>query len=597
MAKSDFTSQLKNFNSKLPFWQKGLIFGSAALILGGLIYMLVAGTNSKNYAVLYGDLNNTDAGKIVEKLKEKKIDYQFAENGSTILVDKEKLYDARLSLAAEGLPESGSIGFELFDKTNLGMSEYVQKINYRRAQEGELARTILSLDQIKSVRVHIVIPDKALFEKDQKKPTAVVSLHFKNDKMGQKINIEGIQNLVASSIEGMTPGDVNVIDSHGRILSVKANDRNSVAGISEFQMEQQLKFEQYLAGKVQSMLDNVIGGGNSEVRVNALLDFTQKAETKTEYNPDQVPRSEQTTTDIYKTTDPNTIPTEGTGLVQPSVDKQTTNSVMNYEITKTETKKVDEVGAIKRLTVSVLINGNHKVMHNNKVKPLQSVPSITDDIDKLKDIVKNTIGFDPSRNDQISISMVPFDFNDVDNPSEEPIVQQWYLKPENLKLFVLIAAIIIVMFLIYGILNSRPVRERMRLALNLPDKVSIEDDDVNLETLDDEKLDRLIFDSDDMLLLPAELPDQLLLDGDRTLKQIEDFESDGETFDSRSLADKAFSTENNLTSGMKEETMMKLELKNKIEEYLDVKTMEAVKLIRILLAQDVEEKTIKLPQL
>lgn len=596
MAKGDFLNQIKNVNSKLALWQKTLIIGSVLGVLVGLGFLLVKGSNNKSYAVLYTQMDNAEAGKIVEKLKDKKIDYQLSDNGSTILVDKEKVYDTRISLASEGLPETGTVGFELFDKANLGMSEFVQKLNYRRALEGELSRTIQSLDPVKKARVHIVVPEKALFEKDQKRPTASVTLHMKNERSLQRVDIEGIQKMVASSIEGLSASDVNIVDNRGKVLSVLQNDKGTAAGITENQIESQLKFEQYLSNKVQSLLDGVLGVGNSEVRVNAELDFTQRAETTTEFNPEtQVARSEQSTTDQFKTTDPNTLPTDGTSTPLPTNDKQTSNTVINYEINKTEKKIVDEVGKVKRLTIAVLVNGNHKIMHNNKVKSLQNVPTISDDMNKLTDIVKNAVGYDLTRNDQVSVVMVPFDFNEVDTPAAELVPIPWYQQPENIKLFVLIGALVVVMFIIYRILNSRPVRERMRIAFNLPEKAVIEEEDVNLDQLNDDKLDRLIFDAEDMLLLPAELPDQLLLEGEKSYRQMEDFGSEDE-FDSRSLADRASMTEDRLVGQMSEDSIMKMELKTKIQDYMDDSTMDAVRLIRMFLSQDVEERMQKFNQ-
>lgn len=178
MAKSGLFGQISGFLSKLSLAQKIVLFGVTFAVLFGLIYIAIQTSTKVEYATLFTQLEPTEAGKIVEKLKEKKIPYKLEDNGTTILVDKNKVYDTRISIAAEGLPESGIVGYEIFDKTNLGMSEFVQKLNYRRALEGELAKTINSLNGVKKARVHIVIPEKALFEKDQKQPTASVTLQL-----------------------------------------------------------------------------------------------------------------------------------------------------------------------------------------------------------------------------------------------------------------------------------------------------------------------------------------------------------------------------------------------------------------------------------
>ncbi|MCX6147424.1 MAG: flagellar basal-body MS-ring/collar protein FliF, partial [Candidatus Kapabacteria bacterium] len=267
MAEYALVEQIKNFTNRLTRAQKIAVSTVLGIVVIGIISVfLIQGEKKKE--VLFSNLEATDAAKIVEKLKEKKIDYELKDNGQTILVDKGVVFDTRLDMVNQGLPESSDVGYELFDKTNLGMSEFVQKLNFRRALEGELARTINSMDEIKKARVHLVIPEKALFSKDQKKPTASVNLHLKSGKSVSKISIDGIQNLVASSIEGMQIGDVKVMDQKGKVLSDAPLDENSVAGLTDAQHEQQRKTEQYLAQKAQSILDGVLGTGNAEVRVN-----------------------------------------------------------------------------------------------------------------------------------------------------------------------------------------------------------------------------------------------------------------------------------------------------------------------------------------
>ncbi|MGB9913478.1 MAG: flagellar basal-body MS-ring/collar protein FliF, partial [Candidatus Kapaibacteriota bacterium] len=304
MAKAGLFGQISNFLSKLSIAQKILLFGITFSVLFGLIYLVVQTSTKVEYATLFTQLDPTEAGKIVEKLKEKKIQYKLEDNGTTILVDKSKVYDTRISIAAEGLPESGVVGYEIFDKTNLGMSEFVQKLNYRRALEGELAKTIGSLSGVKKARVHIVIPEKALFAAEQKQPTASVTLQLAGENALSRLNIRGIQNLVASSVEGLTPNNVTVVDHRGRIISESDIDPNSMLGKTQTQHEQQIRVEQYLTNKVQSLLDGVLGPGNSEVRVSAELDFTQIEKTITDFNPDkQVVRSEQSSSQNAKTVD------------------------------------------------------------------------------------------------------------------------------------------------------------------------------------------------------------------------------------------------------------------------------------------------------
>jgi len=495
MAKSGIFGQASNFISKLSLLQKIVLFGVTFAVLFGLIYIVVKTSNKVEYAVLFSQLEPNEAGKIVEKLKEKKINYKLEENGTTILVDKNKVYDTRVSIAAEGLPESGVVGYEIFDKTNLGMSEFVQKLNFRRALEGELSKTISSLNGVKKARVHIVIPEKALFEKEQKQPTASVTLQLAGENALSKLNIRGIQNLVAASVEGLTPNNVTVVDHRGKIISESELDPNSLLGKTQTQHEQQIRVEQYLTNKVQSLLDGVLGPGNSEVRVSADLDFTQIEKTITDFNPDkQVARREQSTSNNAKTVDSLQYPA-------PNRTVEQSNTIAEYEIPQTIEKIVNGVGTIKRITVGALINGTYKVVEKDGKRQVEYIPRTEEEIKKLEEIVKNAVGFDPNRNDQISIVNVPFD-TQVPEPEVLQPTSPWYLQPEYLRLWGLIAAILITTLVIYLFFHSRHIKETARIAMALPEpRKLLEEEKVDIER----ELEGLRATEEQMLFLPTEM--------------------------------------------------------------------------------------------
>jgi flagellar M-ring protein FliF len=587
MAKFEVIEQAKSFYQKLTTWQKALIGGVLALMVVGLIFLFNSG-GEKDYGVLFSNLDEHESAKIIEKLKERKIDYELKDKGNTIMVDRKVLYETRLSLASDGLPESGTVGYELFDKTNLGMSEFVQKLNYRRALEGELAKTIASIDEVKKARVHLVIPEKALFEKDQKIPTASVTLHMKSNKGISKVSIDGIQNLVSSSIEGMHSGSVTVVDSRGKILSAPSLDQNSVAGLTSSQHEQQIKVEQYITNKVQSLLDGVLGVGNSEVRVNTDLDFTQTEKTITDFDPEkQIVRSEQNIQQSEKNKIPDSLFLDGV-----SSDKAQTNNIQNYEISKTVSKIIEGVGNIKRLSVAAMVNGTNKIIDNNGIKSIQYLPRTDEEMQKLNEIVKNAVGFSPERKDQISVLNVPFDTSlenqDLGNINVEP----WWKQPDTIKILVLILLMILTIFLMFMILQSKRVKNRMRIAMGLPDKVEVEDDEEKQE--EEEELEEIILDDEDMLLLPAELPEQLLLEGDRVDPDIDDFDAiESEGFDKELLAGRASANFDDTEPEMSEERLMKIEIKGKVQEFIDQDTQEAVRLVRMLLMQDLDERAFK----
>jgi len=590
MAKTGTIEQTKNFFNKLTGTQRLIIGGSVGLVIAIVIMMIVYSQPKKDMALLYSSLEPQDASKIVQKLTEKQIPYEIADNGTSIWVEKKLVYEQRLALAGEGLPEQSIVGYEIFDRTNLGMSEFVQKLNYRRALEGELARTIGSLDEIKKVRVHLVIPDKTLFEKDQKQPTASVQLHLKSGKSSSKINIEGIQNLVSNSLEGMNPSAVTVVDQRGKILSAKKLDDKSIAGLTSQQHEQQKDVDTYLANKVQTMLDGVLGPGNTEVRVNSELDFTQIEKTITDFDPaKQVARSEQTVNDNNLATD--SLSSKYDSLYNHTIrnGKSQANTITNYEIPKTVEKIVQEVGNIKRLSVAVLINGTSKISDKNGQKVLQYIPRSDEEMQKMSQIVKNAVGYDPSRNDQVSVLNVPFDSTLLEEDIKDVNDFKWWQNPDLIKLIALLAAMIIAILLMYRLLQSRHIKEKLRIALNLP----LEPGALGSGMEHGIELEELVLDNDDLLLLPAEMPEQLLLEGEKTHKSGEEFDED-EFYSSVKLSENPIHSLNEAPKlEMNEDLLLRMELRSKVQEYLDTQTQDAVKIVRMILAQSMDDKSPK----
>jgi len=583
MAKLQILEQFKAFLGKLSLTQKIVMIGSVAAVIIFIFVIFNLSKPNNEYSVLFTSLESGDASKIVQKLKENKIDYQLADNGSTVLVEKSKVYDTRLTLAGDGLPESGTVGYEIFDKTNLGMSEFVQKLNYRRALEGELSRTIGSIDEVKKARVHIVIPERALFDKDQKKTTASVTLHLKSGRSIDKIDIAGIQNLVSSSVEGMSTKDVIVVDQKGNVLSKKPADEGTLAGLTAQQYEQQKNIENYLSSKVQSMLDGVLGNGNSEVRVNAELDFTQIEKTVTDFDPEkQVARSEQSISENSESIDSLSYPTV-------SMSKNQSNQISNYEIPKTVERIVKEVGNVKRLSVAALINGTTKVVDKNGQKVIQYIPRTDEEMQKLTDIVKNAVGYDQQRNDQVSVINVPFDNTYLEEELKETIPTNWWENQENIKLLLLVAAILIAIFLMYRLLHSKQIKEKIRIAYSLPENGLMTSD--GFSDNDKVELDDILLDDDDLMLLPAELPDQLLLEGATAERHLAKIDGSSQPFPNASMVEyRGESIEAPEVSSLGEEAIMKLEIKRKIKEYMEANTLEAVKLLRSMIHSDIEEK-------
>jgi flagellar M-ring protein FliF len=401
---ADFQQQVRtqfiDFARRLSLVQKLALGGVVIGAVAG-IFTLVTVVNRPTYGTLFSNLAPADASKIVDKLAEKKILYQLEDNGKTILVPKDKIYDVRLSLAGDGLPQSSIIGYEIFDRTNLGVSDFVQKINYRRALEGEIARTILQLEEVEGARVHIVVPDKALFKEDEKATTASIVLKLRSGKALRKENVQGMVHLVASSVEGLDPSNITIVDSRGTMLS-DTEKPNSLTAKTSTQYEMQQKVENYLAQKAQSMLEGVVGTGNARVQVTADLDFRQVERTLEQYDPDKtVVRSEQVTEEKNVTKD----------SVQPSTRSST---VTNYEVNKTLERVIENVGGIRRLSVAAIVNGTRVDVQKNGQTGTEYKPRNPNEMNQLNEIVKRAVGFDPARHDEVSVVNLPFGTEDTE---------------------------------------------------------------------------------------------------------------------------------------------------------------------------------------
>jgi len=439
-------SQLKEFWDKLSLARKVLLIGVAIASIVVFAF-LISWFREPEYGVLFSNLEAQDASKIIERLKERKIEYKLEDNGRTVLVPRQNVYELRLQFAGEGLPNSSIVGYEIFDKNNIGVSDFVQKINYKRALEGELARTILQIEGVEAVRVHIVMPEKTLFKEDQKEPTASVILKLKQGTRITRENVQSIAYLVANSVEGLDPKNVTILDSRGRLLSDNS-ESDPLAKVSGKQYELKRSVEQYLADKVQSLLDGVLGQGNSIVRVDVELNFTQVEKTIEEYDPDKtVVRSEQTTQERSSSVDSSFA----------STNSQRTNTITNYEVNRTLQRIVESVGNIKRLSVAVLVNGTYKVSEVDGVKKVEYIPRDEEQIQKLTEIVKNAVGFNPDRNDQISVVSIPFEpaGEGVEFVRREDKRENWRDLVEKIVIGFAILGSIVVIFSLLGRLKVK----------------------------------------------------------------------------------------------------------------------------------------------
>ncbi len=442
----------KNFNGlsellgKLTTPQKALIAGVSitAVILLIILFQIL---NAPNFTTLYTNLAPADANKVVSELSSKKIPYKLEAGGTTIKVPAKNVYALRLNFAAKGIPNSGIVGYEIFDKNTIGMSEFMQKLNYRRALEGELARTIMQVDGIEAARVHIVFPKEAVFKEDEVKPTASVVIKERSGMPLSQENIIAIQNLIAGSIEKLKPEDVTILDTHGNLLS-KKKEENSLAFESSTEYELKKNVEKYLRQKAQEILDDVLGPGNAIVQVNADLNFTQVEKTIQSVDPEsQVVISEQT------------VKNQNIGKNKAdSTANYNQNSTVNYEVSKTLQKVIEGTGNITKLTVAAVINQKKIVMKVNGKTKIKYQPRSQEEIQKLEGIIKNAVGFNADRGDAFTIENIAFEprmNQELELPVDKPTKFFDYKNIDKLiNLIIILFAIIASFFVLKGLLKK-----------------------------------------------------------------------------------------------------------------------------------------------
>lgn len=409
--------------------------GAVALSLLGFFAYIGLRMTSEPMALLYADVAQEDAGKIGASLDAMKVSYELRGDGSTIYVPESQVLKLRMALAAKGLPTGGSVGYEIFDNADaLGTTNFLQNINHLRALEGELARTIRSIDGIEGVRVHLVLPERELFSRDKRDPSASIVLKVRGSLGVQQV--KAIQQLVASAVDGLTPGHVSIVDERGTLLASGAGD-DGTSMITATVEEQRATYENRLRTHVEDIIRRVVGQDKARVEVTAQMDYNRVTQTSDIYDPNgQVVRSTQTVEDNSNNTDGkqaqsvsvgNNLPNANLGGAQDqgTTSQQTSNrneETVNYEISRTTKTETLEPGRVKRLSVAVLVDGNYTKGADGK--PVYA-PRSEQEIAKIQALVKSAIGFDESRGDHVEVVNLQFAEPlavDPIAPTEEPFL-------------------------------------------------------------------------------------------------------------------------------------------------------------------------------
>ncbi len=408
--------QLGEIWKQLGTSQRVSVLAATFVLIAGLSTIAFWSSRTE-YGLLYGRLADGESAKVIAALDESKVPYQIGAGGSSILVPADKVYAMRMQLANKGIPRGDGVGFEIFDKPNFGISDFVQRANYVRAVQGELGRTISQLDEIESARVMIVLPENRLLLDKDKYATASVFVRVKGNSQLPTQSINSIRFLVANSVEGLKPNHVTVVDNLGNVLS-ENTDNDSLTGLTSTQLTARRNLEQYLARKAQDLLEKVLGPGQAIVRVSADINYDTISKTEEKFDPDGQVIRQQTKNDdsvdsstsnssspvgISANTSTETNNAAAGGPMNNSKTRKITSTV-DYEIGKTTSSTVQAAGGIKRIAAAVTVASRMEGTGADR-KPVNRTP---EEIEKLRRVVSNAIGVDATRGDSISLEELAF---------------------------------------------------------------------------------------------------------------------------------------------------------------------------------------------
>jgi flagellar M-ring protein FliF len=390
---------------------------AVTLALVGFFAFLILRVTAPQMTPLFTDLSYEDSSAIVKELERQGIVYELRNDGGIVMVPKDRVARLRMSLAGEGLPKGGGVGYEIFDKSDaLGTTSFVQNINNLRALEGELARTIRGLDRVVAARVHLVLPERPLFSRDKVEPSASIVLKVHGALEPQQVR--AIRHLVASAVNGLKPQRVSIVDETGRLLA----DGTGSDEFGEVTVdERRSSFEKRLREQVEAIVSSVVGPGRTRIQVSADFDFNRITETSDKFDPEgRVVRSSQTREETSATesrdnqvTVGNEIPGGGNQkqpgaapeAAGPRDQNRKSEEIVNYEISKTTKTEVIEGGRINRISVAVLVDG---VYGKNDKGDIVYQPRTKEEIDQIAALVRTAIGFDQKRGDQVEVVNLRF---------------------------------------------------------------------------------------------------------------------------------------------------------------------------------------------
>src|SRR5271156_5259294 len=388
---------------------------AVTIAMVGFFAFVILRVTAPQMTPLFTDLSLEDSAAIAKELDREAVTYQLRNDGNIIMVPTDRVARLRMTLAENGLPKGGGVGYEIFDKSDaLGTTSFVQNINSLRALEGELARTIQGLDRVEAARVHLVMPERPLFSRDKIDPSASIVLKVRGSL--DPAQVRAIRHLVATAVNGLSPQRISIVDEQGQLLADGATDSQTGSDVSAD--ERQASYEKRLRQQVETIVSSVVGPGHSRVQVNADFDFNRITQTSDKFDPDgRVLRSSQTREESSATNQSNNQVTVGNELPgaaqrqgaapdgQPRDESRKSEEIVNYEISKTTKTEVIEGGRVNRISVAVLVDGNYAKDDKGDVS---YQPRSKEDLEQIGALVRSAIGFDQKRGDHVEVVNLRF---------------------------------------------------------------------------------------------------------------------------------------------------------------------------------------------
>lgn len=472
-------ARLKTLVSSLS-WSQLASLVAAFVAVVAIVATSAWWVKTPTYALLFSDMDNDTAGQIISKLKTMKVSYELDEGGRGIRVPSDRVDELRIQLTSDGLPQSGRIGFEIFDKTQFGATEFLEQVNYRRALEGEIARTISTMSDVASARVHIAMGKDSLFGEARPAKASVV-LKLRGHRPLAEPTVNGISNLVAASVEGLRPEAVVILDSFGRPLARPQEDSNDPLGAAASERQQRL--EQAMSQRVVALLEPVVGADHVRVNVSMKLNPATREETEERWDPNAVVRSKQSSAD--QATSPTAagmvagargnMPPEpkpqqppapnaakgnpAPGAAPPPAAPQAasvagssrSSETTNYEISRTTRHVIEPPGEVAKLSVAVIIDDDQVVKTNAQgEKAVSRKPRTREELQKMQGLVAAAVGLEPDRGDQLTVENIAFDEQPVEAAPPVTVLQRYTpeIKEGSRVLVILAIAIVALLFVV-----------------------------------------------------------------------------------------------------------------------------------------------------